>query len=166
MAGIDIALDVFTFCVVSSAVRLYYVWQLHLVVAGSLPRSKFTAISTWNDVWAHIEAYASIVTACLPMLVPLFSGIRSPESLLGSFKAFFSLKSSSDAHSSKHSHALREVGNVPSPSSTVRNWYELPGTKSTASRAVRLPDEESLVAHPSSIQVKTSIRSQYEPRDK
>ncbi|KAF2726950.1 hypothetical protein EJ04DRAFT_517555 [Polyplosphaeria fusca] len=84
------------FCVVSSTVRLYYVALL--VRASSLGPERLKYVSNANDLWAHIEACASIVTACLPTLAPLYRKLPFADrlgSMLGdwvlSIETFFQL---------------------------------------------------------------------------
>lgn len=56
-----------------------------------------------NELWAHIEVCASIFTACLPTLGPLFKGGYSLRTILNSLRSTFSLRSgaASDASYSK-----------------------------------------------------------------
>ena len=51
-------------------------------------------MSTLNHIWGHIEATFSIIAACLPTIVPVFTKIRSAESLVGSVRKLY-LKSKS-----------------------------------------------------------------------
>jgi hypothetical protein len=80
-----------------------------------------------NDLWAHIEAYASVITACLPTLGPLLRGFRPLESILGSVRSLFSVRSHS-ASTITSSAAERTAGRAPSNTSLDRDkraWYEL-----------------------------------------
>ena len=122
-------------------------------------------IAAWNDVWAHIEACASIVTACLPTLVPLFTNIRTPESMIRSVKAILTLGSGSRFSLPWNRQTSVEKDSVSSSSQRKQAWYELTMTsKSRVTGGREVTDEESLVGGPESIQVKTSFGSQVEPR--
>ena len=121
------------------------------------------AIQAWNDVWAHIEACASIVTACLPTLVPLFASVPSPESMLGSFKSFFSLDSISKFAVFRSRRSSHENEFSPESSGPKQTWHELNSTsKFSAGHVPKTEDEESLVGNPGFIQVKTVFGSQVE----
>ena len=80
-----------------------------------------------NDVWAHIEACASVVAACLPTLGPLWGEFRTPESIIRSISSIFSLKSGSIFSVSK------AKVSEDKPSVTGAAWYELQtqGTNAT-----------------------------------
>ena len=122
-------------------------------------------VTAWNDVWAHIEACASIVTACLPTLVPLFTRIRAPESMLRSVKAIFSLGSSSRFSLPRDRQTNQEKNSLSSPSRKKNAWHELMVTsKSSVTGGTGMQDEEALVGNPESIRVKTSFGSYYESR--
>ncbi|MCJ1387900.1 hypothetical protein MMC18_000743 [Xylographa bjoerkii] len=65
------------FCVVSSAVRVFYFVQfssLYNQMANNQPSlsDTFLDILTNSDLWANIEPCTAIVAACLPTLGPLF----------------------------------------------------------------------------------------------
>ena len=65
-----------------------------------------------TDVWGHVEACASVITACLPTLAPLFREQWGLISLLRSVRSLFTLRSRSqtDNHSDMDdSMALTEV---------------------------------------------------------
>lgn len=123
-------------------------------------------ITAWNDVWAHIEACSSIVTACLPTLVPLFTKHLSLESIFGGFKLFFSLGSSSRFTLFRSRRGSSEKGeSSPASLGSKHTWHELNETsKFSAKRASRTKDEESLVGNPGSIQVETSFGSEHASR--
>lgn len=80
------------FCLIASGVRLYYAYRV--VYITSLTPFARTRMSTFNHIWGHLEATFSIVAACLPTIVPVFTQLRSAESLVGSFKKIY-LKSTS-----------------------------------------------------------------------
>ena len=86
------------------------------------------AVANWNDLWAHIEACASIVTACLPTLKPLFSEGRTPESLIGSAKGIFMLKSGSLFSIIRNKSTLEERPSADSEDAR-KAWEELTSVK-------------------------------------
>lgn len=159
--------------------RLYYSWQLHLVETGGVliteatsqysfnvqPFLKLTlgpGIFAWNDVWAHIEACASIVTACPPTLAPLLTKLGAPGSLLSSIRSIFHGWGSSVS-------LLRGVGRKETKetsseiSGAKKTWYKLEArSEAHAVDERRLGDEESLVHAPGSIQVQKSFGSHIE----
>ncbi|KAF2266513.1 hypothetical protein CC78DRAFT_615029 [Lojkania enalia] len=72
------------FCVISSGIRLYYV--VRLLHTDRLNSSELRHVANSNNIWAHVEACVSIVTACLPTLAPLYRRIPLPariQSLVG-----------------------------------------------------------------------------------
>ncbi|KAL8784400.1 MAG: hypothetical protein Q9195_009065 [Heterodermia aff. obscurata] len=186
IAAIDIALDVFTlllpvpvinglhiskakkrsllvifglgfFCVVSSAVRLYYTWQLHLVEAGKINPLESTNIFTWNDTWAHIEACASIVTACLPTMAPLFAEGKSLERLFRSIRSLSSRWGSTLLSSSKNRKGEDSQEASLESLPTKHPWYKLEVRSEARSLDMTLKtDEEARVENVVPTQVKRS----------
>lgn len=68
------------FCFISSGVRLATVnsrFRSHGLTGAQKTRLAETAF-----IWAYVECGASIITACLPTLGPLFQGSRSPRATM------------------------------------------------------------------------------------
>ncbi|KAF7536557.1 hypothetical protein G7054_g4412 [Neopestalotiopsis clavispora] len=81
------------FCLVCSVIRLYYTRSLEGFTDKSIEEKR--RLSENNDLWAHIEAYASVFTACLPTLRPMFTGDGDFPRVFGSLKSIFSNSSRS-----------------------------------------------------------------------
>ena len=113
-----------------------------------------------NDWWAHIEACASIVTACLPTFVPLITNLGMPGSILSGLRSL--LSHWSITLSSSTSSGRRDARHESSESlHTDNTWYKL-DTRSEAHAvdAKHRVEEDSLVGHPASIQVQKSFGSE------
>ncbi|KAF2705433.1 hypothetical protein K504DRAFT_460186 [Pleomassaria siparia CBS 279.74] len=82
------------FCVVATAVRLYFGYQLSLAGAGKpVSDDEFSYVSVNNIIWAEIESCCSVVAACLPTYGPIMRSLAMPsfmktsiQSLLNSLK--------------------------------------------------------------------------------
>ncbi|RAL64630.1 hypothetical protein DID88_001663 [Monilinia fructigena] len=74
-------------------------------------------------LWAHIEAYASTITACLPTLAPLLRGGRNIDSMIGSVRSIFSIRSKNSSLFRKHS-SDSQSNNLPTPHSEKAPWHE------------------------------------------
>ncbi|CAG8961582.1 hypothetical protein HYFRA_00006116 [Hymenoscyphus fraxineus] len=127
------------FCLVCSLVRLYYVRSLVGFTGLSIKRKsgRFavalctaqpadgtnTVLSDDNDLWAHIEACASVFTACLPTLGPLFNS-KTLDSMVGSFRSLFSLRSRS-TFSLTDGKAPKKGNASENSEPDTRGWYEL-----------------------------------------
>ncbi|KAI9643617.1 hypothetical protein NHQ30_008239 [Ciborinia camelliae] len=105
------------FCLISSCIRLYYTQKLF---GTSTPDLK---LDEEVYLWAHIEAYASIITACLPTLAPLLRGGRNLGSMIGSVRSIFSIRSKSSSLFRKQS-SDSQSNNLPSPHSEKAPWNE------------------------------------------
>ncbi|KAI0197965.1 hypothetical protein F4808DRAFT_437242 [Astrocystis sublimbata] len=107
------------FCLVCSVVRLYYTHALAGFTGSSLEQKRY--LSESNDLWAHIEAYASVFTACLPTLRPLFTSKSDLRSLIGKVRSVFSLRSTSEK-----TIPLRgiETGHSSDSGKEHRAWYQ------------------------------------------
>jgi hypothetical protein len=46
-------------------------------------------MSNLNHIWGHLEATFSIIAACLPTIVPVFTQLRSAESLVNSLQKLY-----------------------------------------------------------------------------
>ncbi|PVI08120.1 hypothetical protein DM02DRAFT_621663 [Periconia macrospinosa] len=111
------------FCLVCSCVRLYYVRALF----GFTAKSKLWKVSDENDLWAHIEAYASTLTACLPTLRPLLVGSNGFNSFFSSFRSLLTRSEATTKEGSQES--LGKGGNIPSTdigTNDKTGWHELP----------------------------------------
>ncbi|KAF1950073.1 hypothetical protein CC80DRAFT_248826 [Byssothecium circinans] len=75
------------FCLVASAVRVYYAYQVTYIT--SLSPFARTRMSNLNHIWGHLEATFSIIAACLPTIVPVFTQLRSAESLVSSLQRLY-----------------------------------------------------------------------------
>ncbi|KAF2234771.1 hypothetical protein EV356DRAFT_532571 [Viridothelium virens] len=150
------------FCVVSSAVRTWYNWELHLVVAGKTSSYNITSVSAWGVLWADIEACSSIVTACLPTIAPLFAGSTLIENLLrsvqsyvhrsGSLLSLMRFRGSSRGDGSSRVESSRAKQESAESIDGKRAWVELQPYQNDAS-VTRVPsntmnDEENLLQHP------------------
>ncbi|MCJ1417612.1 hypothetical protein MMC32_003956 [Xylographa parallela] len=105
------------FCVISSAVRLYYARYLD-VVADSLvfimqnPEAA-TYITNSATLWSHIECSVSIITACLPTLVPVVKNFQVVGHAMRSWLSkSFSRRSGSGSSSYRPTDVSRS-GNLP-----------------------------------------------------
>ncbi|KAF1973848.1 hypothetical protein BU23DRAFT_125497 [Bimuria novae-zelandiae CBS 107.79] len=78
-----------------------------------------------NDLWAHVEVFASIITACFPTLGPLFRSHRGLESLIGSIRSLFSIHSRSRSTVNLPSGSLHHKPPGTSLEGDRRAWYEL-----------------------------------------
>ncbi|KAJ8063519.1 hypothetical protein OCU04_007394 [Sclerotinia nivalis] len=74
-------------------------------------------------LWAHIEAYASTITACLPCLAPLLRGGRNLGSMIGSVRSIFSIRSKNSSLFRKQS-SDSTSNNIRSPNSEKAPWNE------------------------------------------
>ena len=84
----------------------------------------FPATATQNDLWAHIEACASIVTVCLPTLAPLFRDSRLGNCIIKSVKR---VHSASNTTISSIGKSLRSSHRAPSRNelNAGQTWVEL-----------------------------------------
>ncbi|THV53661.1 hypothetical protein BGAL_0045g00200 [Botrytis galanthina] len=105
------------FCLISSCIRLYYSQKLF---GTSTPDLK---LDEEVYLWAHIEAYASTITACLPCLAPLLRGGRSLGSMIGSVRSKLSIRSKNSSLFRKHS-SDSTSNNLPSPLSEKSPWND------------------------------------------
>jgi len=166
------------FCVVASGVRFYWTWELYLQLHGKIPPSTVAPTDSWNDIWAHIEACASIVCACLPTLAPLLSKTLTFKSFfasisslvnhcnvqLRSFGKYISRRSTrnSSAHPTAEYPDTTPFG-ASSPSSdrsgkfSRRGWYEL-GHENGKDRA--MIREQTVVG----VDLEAAKSSDYRPR--
>lgn len=131
-------------CLISSCIRLYYSQKLFGTSTPDL--SKFSCLPPLSSpnrpppqipfnpffpseldeevyLWAHIEAYASTITACLPTLAPLLRGGRNLDSMIGSVRSIFSIRSKNSSLFRKHS-ADSQSNNLSSPHSEKAPWME------------------------------------------
>ncbi|CAG8952290.1 hypothetical protein HYFRA_00001033 [Hymenoscyphus fraxineus] len=84
------------FCVVASAVRIYYVYQF-LNFDNKSRAASFGPVIANITIWSTIEPACSVIAACLPTFGPLSQKGRSPESLVASIRSALSLRSSSNS---------------------------------------------------------------------
>lgn len=117
------------FCVVSSAVRLYFI-NAYTTYKGN-PNRVFTAQLTEITIWSIVESCMAVITACLPTYGPLFKGGRSTESLIHSIRAALSSRGKSlFSNSSKSTFASSsEKGRSESSDSRVHITSENKGTR-------------------------------------
>lgn len=123
-------------CLISSCIRLYYSQKLFGTSTPDLSKSamtyhlpaliNLTVILTLEldeevYLWAHIEAYASTITACLPCLAPLLSGGRSLGSIIGSVRSKLSIRSKNSSLFRKNSSGSNRL---PSPLSENSPWND------------------------------------------
>ena len=106
-------------------------------------------IADANVMWAGIECGASTITACLPTLGPLFSNVRSPESLINSIRSALSIKSSSLFSLAKKKQTTTSQSSLDS-NETKRAWYELHSRDAhlTAAESARINDLEAQAQKP------------------
>lgn len=104
-------------CVVSSAVRLYYARYL-AVVADSLvfimqnPEAA-TYITNSATLWSHIECSVSIITACLPTLVPVVKNFQVVGHTMRSWLSKSFSRRSGSGSTSYRPTDLSHSGNLP-----------------------------------------------------
>ncbi|KAI9667916.1 MAG: hypothetical protein M1821_000736 [Bathelium mastoideum] len=148
------------FCIVCSAIRTYWVWQLQLWAEGKIGIDKYSNVSIWSNVWTMIEGNISVVTACLPPLAPLVGGVRHIESMflsIGSLasRSISSLKSNRGREQDLESDDAQKL--TVHPEGLKRPWYNLNTIgeqHANASHVPRSTDEESVLQHPTGIKVK------------
>ncbi|TVY82604.1 hypothetical protein LSUE1_G001367, partial [Lachnellula suecica] len=155
------------FCLISSIIKLVYACKLFHYFTLSIdeqtsekklfcsrilltisPPETFAII----ELWATIEASASIFTACLPTLGPLFRDGPALSSFMGSFKSLFSRSTLSSRGQTSHPNNSSQSIN-----SSKRKWYELHsrGQKSNITAGTPASDIESQ----SAIMVHTTFTS-------
>ncbi|KAF7945535.1 hypothetical protein EAE96_010302 [Botrytis aclada] len=145
------------FCIVASAIRVYYCWRLLLLWHGKIALANGTNIITYNDTWAHIEACISIVTACLPTLAPLVSRGFSMDSIFKSGPISRLMKSISSLTLRKSS-STKASGSSLESQNDKRPWQELNPTQVKASAvSVDSDDQIELVQSPNGIRVEQSF---------
>jgi hypothetical protein len=84
-------------------------------------------LSDDNDLWAHIEAYASTFTACLPTLRPLTHGLTS---VIGSVRSLLSRsKTILDASGRNYERQGANMLDQGSVEHRKIGWYELHSEK-------------------------------------
>ena len=111
-------------------------------------------------LWAHIEAYASIVTACLPTLSPLFLNMRSLDSIVGSVRSALSIRSKGSSlfkpsPSDTHSQRSRSSETEKAPWSSKNS----DGPRSIVERSTKSDDLESQVHNHEVIMVQKTFVS-------
>ncbi|MCJ1246110.1 hypothetical protein MMC30_003315 [Trapelia coarctata] len=144
------------FCVVSSAIRLYYL----TVISNPAEATDLTYQTADILIWSAIEPCTSIICACLPTLGPLFKGGRTPESLVNSLRSYFSNRSRSSVGGSKDRKNSDDTNSASDKnlSAEKRSWMAKDSTvNSTAVAAVRtdLKAQRELSPLPQGINVKT-----------
>ncbi|CAF9904934.1 MAG: hypothetical protein GOMPHAMPRED_002991 [Gomphillus americanus] len=98
------------FCVVSTCVRLYYFILVPptkdpaYIVA--FPEDATVAVDA-SIMWVHIECSASIITACLPTLVPFFTKMKTITTSIGSGWTRFTRSKASTTGRSENSLDLK-----------------------------------------------------------
>ncbi|MCJ1246387.1 hypothetical protein MMC30_003594 [Trapelia coarctata] len=129
------------FCVVASAVRLYYsvlLIQVTGAIEGPPDWDYITYVINSAHIWSYIEAYVSIIAACLPSLAPLLQSSSAFDSFFKSVRSIFS-KSSSTGISSEEgwNDSQRHLAGDLMPGE--RNWQGSRGKPMiTASRYIEL----------------------------
>ncbi|KAG9241330.1 hypothetical protein BJ878DRAFT_545367 [Calycina marina] len=146
------------FCLVSGAIRL---WFTHRLFGSTRPDLK---LDEQVYLWAHIEAYVSTITACLPTLSPLILKSRSIESIIGSIKSVLSLrsKSSSIFRSGPSDSEDRRSGSSRSSGIEKMPWMKNSSgmTESTATMDFRNLDLEAQRKYPERIVVSKTFASE------
>lgn len=109
-------------------------------------------------LWAHIEAYSSLITACLPTLSPLFLNMRSLDSIVGSVRSVLSIRSKASSifkpsGSDDHSQRSQSSDTEKTP------WNNSEGPTSTAGRGRNIHDLESQVHNTEVIMVEKTFVS-------
>ncbi|KAF2176820.1 hypothetical protein K469DRAFT_678100 [Zopfia rhizophila CBS 207.26] len=135
------------FCLVSTAVRLYYAH--YLLTYRGFNVGLTMELTEKNDMWAHIEACASVLTACLPTLGPLVRSLRIPESAFGSFRTLFSLSSGTRSKRSLDEVKLYSKQDVSMTSTT---------TEYAGDREFEMQNHD-----PNTIKVERSFRTEVQP---
>jgi hypothetical protein len=82
-------------------------------------------------MWAHIEAFASIITACLPTLGPIFRGFRPLDAIIGSLRSVFTLRSRTNGSDDESRFQAVQSAPKQAPKGEKRAWYELTTKGST-----------------------------------
>lgn len=115
-------------------------------------------IADASVMWAGIECGTSTITACLPTLGPLFSDVRSPESLINSIRSALSIKSSSLLSLAKKKQTSTSQSSLDSKE-TKRAWYELHSRDAhlTATESARINDLEAQAQKPERTVIEQSL---------
>lgn len=137
---------------------------LSILIPSRFITNKRAAISAWNDVWAHIEACASITTACLPSMAPLLKEIDIASSLFTRLGSKINSRSRSifSLHRSSRNQSREKQESIDTFDSNKHQWYELERSKSLgSSRPVvtdRLSlDEEALIQSQKSVTTSAEV---------
>ena len=111
-------------------------------------------------LWSHVEAYASVITACLPTLSPLFLNMRSLDSIVGSVRSALSIRSKG---SSLFRHTPSETHSQKSRTSDIEkaswNRSHSDGIRSTVERGTNNRDLEAQTSNHEAIMVQKTFAS-------
>ena len=115
-----------------------------------------------TDLWGHVEACVSIVTACLPTIAPLLAGKTLSEGLLGGIRTFFTLRSSSILsfrRGAGSTHADRETS--LESMNAKQKWYKMTDMKNESGNVVESYSMERMVDsdQPSGIMVSRAFET-------
>jgi len=157
------------FCVISAAVRLYYVVSFDNIGGAASP--EFTKVVDNNFIWATIEPCTSIIAACLPTLGPLLQTWRAPESIVNSVRSVLSIHSAGSASRTNAATLKAKQDSEHSQSSLdKRAWialdsHEAFATIGSASEDVELANLTNVGRqHESHIRVDKTFATQHAPK--
>ncbi|KAH7316783.1 hypothetical protein B0I35DRAFT_512661 [Stachybotrys elegans] len=76
------------FCVIATAVRLYFGYRLSEAGSGRpVSDQEFSYVSVHNVIWAEIESCCSIIAGCLPTYGPLARSLSLPTFMTTTFRS-------------------------------------------------------------------------------
>lgn len=142
------------FCLISSAIRL---WVTQRLFGSEMPDLE---LDEEVYLWSHVEAYASIITACLPTLSPLFLNMRSLDSIVGSVRSALSIRSKGSSlfkPTPSDTHSQRSRSSDPEKAAWTKNHSE--GMQSTIERGTNNHDLEAQISNREAIMVQKTFVS-------
>ncbi|MCJ1391625.1 hypothetical protein MMC18_004490 [Xylographa bjoerkii] len=152
------------FCIIASAVRLYYF--VYLLQEANNPVLE-TSVTVDDTIWSFIEPCMSIVAACLPTLAPVFKGGRDLGSIVRSVRSVFSLRTIDSQKDQIRSKGSKESkgSNTQETREAKRAWQKLntgtsPSNHIAGGSEVELDEIRPLYDPASGITVQTTLTSE------
>ncbi|KAF2687595.1 hypothetical protein K458DRAFT_484867 [Lentithecium fluviatile CBS 122367] len=116
------------FCVVATAVRLYFGYKLSEAGAGKpVSDQEFSYISVSNIIWAEIESCCSVLAACLPTYGPLVRSLALPSVISTTLRSLLN--------------SLRRT-TARSADSNKDNWFPLSADRGNVTAAKKRDESE------------------------
>ncbi|KAA6408787.1 MAG: integral membrane [Lasallia pustulata] len=153
------------FCVVSSAVRLYFAYELSLAgTARHTSDNHYSYVAVNMLIWSEIEPCASIIAGCLPTFGPLVTGGHSIPNLARSIKFHIFKRMGSISN-------LPQQSNIGFPDSQPneefkvrRAWFQLQNKANTTLHTGDIEQRQSEILRPDPvfIQVQSTRTSEIE----